>query len=147
MSSGFEILSPSTSTMMSPPSTMPSSVWILPACRRARQAGGAGARSCTHTPPGRGGAGRDVLHEHAARNGEVHGGSKVLVERVGRHAEVGVQDAAVLLELRDDALGGVDRHGKADADRAAGAVGGDDLRVDPDHLAGSVQQGPTRVAW
>ena len=57
------------------------------------------------------------------------------------HAEVAAVDLA-LLELREEALGGVDRRREAEALRAAGADGG----IDADHFAVDVEQRAAGVA-
>src|SRR4051794_10495880 len=93
----------------------------------------------------RGAAGRDRLHERAAVDREV----EVAQRRVDRDrvdAEEPAVDAAVLRELRHQALGRVDRDGEADADVAAAASAGLDLRVDADHAAGRVEERAAGVA-
>ena len=81
------------------------------------------------------------LHERAARLGEVEGFACLVVDVGDGHAEVAAGDLA-LLELRQEALGGVDRRGEADALRAAAADGG----VDADDLAVDVEQRAAGVA-
>src|SRR3954447_18004878 len=82
-----------------------------------------------------GGAARDLLDLRAVVRGGVGGGD----------AEPRASDVPVGLQLRDDRLDRVDRHREADARVGVRAVGGD-LRVDPDHAAGGVEQRAARVA-
>src|SRR4051794_87924 len=90
-------------------------------------------------------AGRHGLHERAVADGQVE-----VVERAvdpeRRHAEEAAVDAAVALEIGHEPAGGVDRDGEADADVAVTAAAGLDLRVDPDHAAGGVEQRAAGVA-
>src|SRR6201989_2037000 len=83
--------------------------------------------------------GRDRLDEHAMVDGEV----EVAERRVDRQrvdAEEATVDAPVLLELGEQAPGGVDRDGEPHADVPAAVAAGLDLRVDPDHAAGRVEE-------
>ena len=73
----------------------------------------------------------DVLDQRALVDRQVQVLRELLGDRRGRDAEVGALDLAVLLELGNDLLGGVDRDREADADGAVRAAGRD-LRVDAD---------------
>src|SRR3954453_4634246 len=90
-------------------------------------------------------AGRHGLDEGAVPHRQVE-----VVERAvdpeRRHAEEAAVDAAVALEVGQEPAGGVDRDGEADADVAVTAAAGLDLRVDPDHAAGGVEQRAAGVA-
>src|SRR6185436_2309003 len=88
---------------------------------------------------------RDGLDEHAVVDGEVEvaeGG----VDRDRVDAEEAAVDPAVLLELGEQAPRGVDRDGEADADVPAAVAAGLDLRVDPDHATGRVEERAAGVA-
>src|SRR4051794_29369618 len=66
--------------------------------------------------------------------------------RLRRHAEIRAADRAAALQARDDLADGVRRDGEADADVAAAAGGGRDLRVHADDAAGAVEQRAAGVA-
>src|SRR6185436_7757146 len=88
---------------------------------------------------------RDGLDEHAVIDREVEvaeGG----VDRQRVDPEEAAVDPAVLLELGEQAPGGVDRDGEADADVPAAGAARLDLRVDPDHAAGRVEERTAGVA-
>ena len=124
---------PATLVMMSPPSWIGwlSSVALRSPARMPAFVGGA--------------AGRDLLHECAVGDG--HDVLERLVDGQRVDPQVAAVDAAGLLEVGDDLLGGVDRHREADADAAvAAAAAGGDLRVDADDLAGRVDERAAGVA-
>ena len=84
----------------------------------------------------------DGLHERAARiGGKIESGARVVGQVEDAHAEVAARHLA-LPELRQEALGGIDRSGEAEALRAAAADGG----VDADHFAVDVHQRAARIA-
>src|SRR5215207_8755457 len=97
--------------------------------------------------PGLGGgaAGRHGLDERALVGGQVEVGQR-LIDGDRVHAEEPALHAALALELREDPLGRVDRHGESDPDVATASAARLDLRVDADHAAGGVEQRATRVA-
>src|SRR4051794_38269845 len=90
-------------------------------------------------------AGRDRLDERALVDRQVEVAQR-LVDRDRVDAEEPAVDAAVLLELREQALRRVDRDREADADVAAAAAARLDLRVDADHAPGGVEQRAAGVA-
>ena len=85
--------------------------------------------------PGR--RGRAVLHhvgdQRALRLVEPERLGDLRRDLLDHHAEPAARDVALLLQLRDELLGEVDRDGEADADVAAAAA--EDGGVDADHLA------------
>jgi hypothetical protein len=68
------------------------------------------------------------------------------LQRLALDAEERMLDLAVLDQLGDHVLHGVDRDSKADADVALALAPGLDLCVDADHLTLSVQQRAAGVA-
>ena len=117
----------------------------------ARRAGSSRRRrrpACAALEPGLGGraAGLHGADEDAVVGREPEHVRDLRVDVLQRDAEVGAVDAAVVEQLRDDALDGVGRNREADADVAAAAVARLDLRVDADHAALRVDQRAARVA-
>src|SRR5215208_7211971 len=89
-------------------------------------------------------AGRDRLHERAALDREQAGEGRV--DRLRAHAQVGVLDRALRLQVAKLLLDRVDRDREADADVAVAGAAGLDLRVDADDAPGRVEQRAARVA-
>ena len=88
--------------------------------------------------------GDDFGEQPAVVGVEVELVGELRVERLGRDADVGVFDLAVLFELGDRALDRRDRD--READPVVGAGFGLDLLVDADHLGLGVEQRAARVA-
>src|SRR3954453_18149234 len=89
-------------------------------------------------------AGRDLLHPGALLHREVELLRELREHGHGGDAEVGILGLALLAQLRQRALDGVDRDGETDA--LAAAARGQDLRVDAEHAALLVEERPARVA-
>jgi hypothetical protein len=83
------------------------------------------------------------LDQHALGDGKVERLGDLGIDVAAGDAEVGLVDLPAVLELRGDIRRSLDRDGEADTLVAAALAL--DLGVDPDHLAGTVDQRAARV--
>src|SRR5579864_7871543 len=86
----------------------------------------------------------DARDQRAARRLDVEAFGDLVGDLLNTHAEPAAPQFAELAKLIDHANHRLRRHGKADTDRAAGRR--DDQRVDADHFAVEIEQGPARIA-
>ncbi len=89
--------------------------------------------------------GIDGRHQRAGRLAQTEGFGQFLGDFLDDHADTAARHFAVALELLSDVHGDVDRDGKRQTHKAAGAAV--DLRIDADYFALHVEQRSTRVSW
>jgi hypothetical protein len=86
-----------------------------------------------------------LSHQRASRLLQSQWRCDVLRHWCDLHADAAARDLP-LPQLREQFTDRVDRNRKPDADVAGDRPAGEDRRVDADHFAAQVQQGPSRVA-